>query len=96
MQPFEGQTAIVTGASSGIGRAVALTLARQGAAVALHARRDAALQAVADEIRRGGGRALAVAGDAGQADALDTLLDAVLAWREGGCAYTIVVANAGR
>ncbi|MFA6631776.1 MAG: SDR family NAD(P)-dependent oxidoreductase, partial [Kiritimatiellia bacterium] len=87
MHPLEGKTAIVTGASSGIGRAVALTLARQGAAVALHARRGAALQALAAEIQAAGGRALAVAGDAGQAGALDALLDAVLAWRDGGCAY---------
>ena len=84
MKPFQGKTAIVTGASSGIGRAIALTLARQGAAVALHARREALLREVADEIRQGGGRALIVAGDAGQASAIDALLEAVLAWQEGG------------
>ena len=96
MKPFQGKTAIVTGASSGIGRAIALTLARQGAAVALHARREALLREVADEIRQGGGRALIVAGDAGQASAIDALLEAVLAWQEGGCAYSTVIANAGR
>jgi NADP-dependent 3-hydroxy acid dehydrogenase YdfG len=96
MKPFQGKTAIVTGASSGIGRAIALTLARQGAAVALHARREALLREVADEIRQGGGRALIVAGDAGQASAIDALLEAVLAWQEGGSAYSIVIANAGR
>jgi len=54
------------------------------------------LQAVADEIRQGGGRALAVLGDAGQAEAIDALLEAVLSWHGGGGAYDIVVANAGR
>ncbi len=96
MNAFYGKTAIVTGASSGIGRAIALTLSRQGAAVVLHARRTAALQAVVAEIEAGGGRVLAVAGDAAQTGALDALLDAVLAWSGGGCKYNIVIANAGR
>ena len=51
-------TAVVTGASSGIGRALALRLAREGARVALVARREAELEAVAAEIARAGGEAL--------------------------------------
>jgi len=57
------QVAIVTGASSGIGRAAALALAREGAAVALAARRAERLEEVAAAITGAGGRALAVPTD---------------------------------
>lgn len=60
---LQARTAIVTGASSGIGQAVARELARRGAAVGLLARRLERLEAVASEIRAGGGRAVAVACD---------------------------------
>jgi NADP-dependent 3-hydroxy acid dehydrogenase YdfG len=93
---FCGKTAVVTGASSGIGRAIALTLARAGAAVAIHARRRERLEALAAEIEAAGGKALAVAGDAGVDADIDALLERTLAWREGGCRFDIVVANAGR
>ena len=60
---FEGKRAVVSGASKGIGKAVALRLAREGADVALLARSAGALGAVAEEITGLGRRAEVVAGD---------------------------------
>ena len=50
LRDYRGITALVTGASSGIGRALSLRLAREGARVALVARRTDELEAVASEI----------------------------------------------
>src|SRR5512140_322748 len=61
---LERKVALVTGASEGIGRATALALAAEGAAVAITARSRDKLQELASEIEAGGGRAYAVAGDA--------------------------------
>lgn len=93
---LSGKTAIVTGSSSGIGRATAITLARAGASVVLHARRRERLDALASEITAGGGKALAAAGDASVQADIDSLLDCALGWKEGGGKIDIVVVNAGR
>ena len=93
---LSGKTAIVTGASAGIGRATALALAEAGAAVVLFARREAVLEDFATGITSRGGTALAVAGDAGIPADIDRLLERAMAWDAGGGKYDIVIANAGR
>ena len=62
-EQLSGRVALVTGASSGFGEAVALGLARGGAKVALAARREDRLQALARKITEAGGQALAVVAD---------------------------------
>ncbi|MGB7537424.1 MAG: SDR family oxidoreductase [Anaerolineales bacterium] len=62
-ETFQGKSAIITGASSGIGRALALQLAREGASVALAARNADRLQVLAAECRALGGKAEAIPTD---------------------------------
>ena len=62
-QDLAGTAALVTGASSGIGEAAALSLSRRGAAVALLARRTDRIDALAEEIRDADGTALALNAD---------------------------------
>ena len=93
---LEGKTAIITGASSGIGKATALSLARAGASVVVTARRKGKLDELVAEIVAQGGNALAVPGDSGNLTDIDNLLEKTLNWKEGGNKYDIVVANAGR
>lgn len=92
MSAFTGRVALVTGASSGIGAALAHELARQGAAVVLFARREERLRELAAAIEREGGRALTVAGDVTRRDDLDR---AVVAAREAFGRLDVAVANAG-
>ena len=68
-----GRIAMVTGAGSGIGKASALALARAGYAVVLAGRRAEPIEAVAAEIRQGGGAALAVPTDVGDPDSVAAL-----------------------
>lgn len=67
---FANQVAVVTGASSGIGRELAKELARQGAKVGLVARRSDQLEALAEEIRAAGGVAEFAAADVADRDAV--------------------------
>lgn len=63
MTSLEGKIAIVTGASSGIGRASARLFAREGAKLVVTARRIRELETLVDDIEQGGGEAVAVPGD---------------------------------
>jgi NAD(P)-dependent dehydrogenase (short-subunit alcohol dehydrogenase family) len=75
---FEGKAVVVTGASSGIGRATAMAFAHQGASVAAVARDEAALQAVVRDIAGAGGTAFACPADVTAAGAADTIVRSVL------------------
>ncbi|MEU1402055.1 SDR family oxidoreductase [Streptomyces sp. NPDC005728] len=89
---LSGRTAVVTGAASGIGEAVALQLAAQGARVALFARRADRLEAVAGKIRAEGGEALAVAADVTDDASVEAARDLV---HEAYGPVDLVVNNAG-
>lgn len=88
-----GRIALVTGAGRGIGRAVALNLARRGASVAINYRASGSgAKDLCSEIERGGGRAVALQGDVGDAEAADRVVAAVIEHFER---IDILVNNAG-
>ncbi|GGW38465.1 dehydrogenase [Streptomyces lucensis JCM 4490] len=89
---FLGRTALVTGAGSGIGRGVALALAREGARVVVAGRRREPLDETAALVGRAGGTALAVTADVGRAG---DLRDAVTAAVERFGSLDVAVNNAG-
>lgn len=87
------RVALVTGASRGIGRAIALTLAERGATVAVnYARGDAAANEVVESIRSAGGKAMAIGFDVADDAAVDEGVKRVVAELGG---LDILVANAG-
>jgi len=75
---LQGQVAIVTGASRGIGAAAARRLATAGAAVVLTARDEDALATVTEDIQRAGGNAHFVAADLADPDQIDPLIEGTL------------------
>lgn len=87
-----GARAIVTGASSGIGRELALELARQGAQLVVTARRGERLEQLVDEIRAAGSPAFAVVGDITDKSLRQTLLDAARSQLAG---LDLLINNAG-
>lgn len=92
MTSLNDKVAIITGASSGIGRATALLFAAEGASLVLNARGSEALDAVVDLIESRGGIAHAVPGDVARAETHERLVDAAMS-RFGG--LDIAVNNAG-
>lgn len=92
MKIDRGIPCLVTGASSGIGRAVALQLAGRGARVALLARTETALEEVAAEVRQAGGEALVVAADVQDAGAIAAAVERTVEIFGG---LRLLVANAG-
>lgn len=93
MNDFEGRTALVTGASGGIGSELCRRLAAEGATVAVHYRSGAeAAERLVSEIGSAGGRAVAFEADLGEATTTESLIDEV---RDRLGPIDVLVANAG-
>ena len=91
--PLSGRTVVITGASSGIGRASALAVANAGASVLLLARRSDELQLVVDEVREAGRQAWGYPCDITDSAAVEQTLAAIFAEHEH---VDMLVNNAGR
>ncbi|ERT04214.1 3-oxoacyl-[acyl-carrier-protein] reductase [Lyngbya aestuarii BL J] len=92
-QHLKEQVAIVTGASRGIGRAIAIALASQGANIVVnYASSSQAADELVNEITHSGGQAVAIGADVSQADQVDSLINTVM---EKWGRVDILVNNAG-
>ena len=89
---WKEKVVFITGASSGIGRALAVELGRRGARLGLTARREAELLNVAEEVARAGGEALALPCDVRDAEAVRRAAERV---RERWGRVDVLIANAG-
>jgi short-subunit dehydrogenase len=89
---WKEKVVLVTGASSGIGRALAVELGRRGSRVGLTARRAEELLKVAEEVERAGGQALALPADVRNAEQMKSVTARV---RERWGGVDVLVANAG-
>ncbi|MEE9240958.1 MAG: 3-oxoacyl-ACP reductase family protein [bacterium] len=93
MDSLQGRTALVTGASRGIGRACAVALAKEGATVAVNFRaREKEAGETCALIESGGGKAFPVRADVSEADEVETMMEAI---RAGAGPVAILVNNAG-
>lgn len=90
---LEGAVVVITGASSGIGRAAAQAFARQRARVVLAARDEQALHEAAEECRAAGGEALVVPTDMTNSDSVEALASAAAEY--GGGRIDVWINNAG-
>lgn len=89
---LKGMVALVTGASSGIGTAVARQLGQAGVDVVCVGRRQDRLDALAEEIGQLGAKALPIAADLTQGDAIEAMVDRAVTWKGR---LDILVNNAG-
>jgi NAD(P)-dependent dehydrogenase (short-subunit alcohol dehydrogenase family) len=89
---LEGKAALITGASQGLGRALALAYAREGASLVVNSRSEASIRPVAEEVEGLGAEVLAVAADVSNGEDARRLVDEA-AGRFGG--IDVLVNNAG-
>ncbi|MGA7834658.1 MAG: SDR family oxidoreductase [Acidimicrobiales bacterium] len=92
MGQLEGKRALVTGASSGIGREIAVTFAKEGAAVAVGGRDEGRVRETCEEIESAGGRCVPVLGDVSVTEDAERIVDETVSVLGG---LDIVVNNAG-
>jgi short-subunit dehydrogenase len=89
---WKEKVVLITGASSGIGRALAIELGKRGARLGLTARRAEELSKVAEEVSRAGGQALALPADVRRAEEINKVAERV---REKWGRVDVLIANAG-